>query len=147
MNFRSSPGQRSRVETTLELTPLIDVIFLLLIFFVMTTTPAMSAVERLDLDLPGADSGAAVETDETDRFAVQVHVDGTILVREGDGAEPREVEDLHAEMVRWHRESPNAAVWIQGDVEASHGAVIELLDTARTVGFERIHMAVRPQGQ
>ena len=144
MNFRGDRGRAGRVEATLELTPLIDVIFLLLIFFVMTTTPAMSAVERLDIDLPGAASGEAVEVDEEFAVVVRVHPDGQIFLREGEGGQERAISDLHDEMQRLYHSHPHATVWVQGDVEATHGSVIELLDVARQVGFGRVHMAVRP---
>ncbi len=143
MNFRAGSRGRGRVETTLEITPLIDVIFLLLIFFVMTTTPAMSAVERLDVDLPGADSGEAMAVDEEFRVVMRVYPDGRIEMRKQDG-EPRKIEDAQGEMERIYAENPQAVLWIQGDVDATHGAVIELMDAARKVGFERVHMAVRP---
>ncbi len=144
MNFRGDSGRKGRVEATLELTPLIDVIFLLLIFFVMTTTPAMSAVERLDIDLPGASSGDAVDADEELRVVVRIHPDGGIFIREGEAEEERPVDDLRAEMQGLYERHPQAVVWVQGDVDASHGSVIELLDITRQVGFARVHMAVRP---
>ena len=145
MNFRSGSG-RGRVEATLELTPLIDVIFLLLIFFVMTTTPAMSAAERLDLDLPEAASGEAGATDDT-RVVLRVFSDGEIRIQEGREGEERVVSDLGEELEGLRRSAPETAIWIRGDVEASHGAVIEVLDVARAVGFSKVHMAVRPGGR
>lgn len=144
MNFRSDSGRRGRVEATLELTPLIDVIFLLLIFFVMTTTPAMTAVEQLDIDLPDAESGAAADASDALRVVLRVEPDGDIYIREGDDAEERPVTDPAEAMGQIFEQNPGAAIWIQGDVDASHGAVIELLDVTRTVGFERVQMAVRP---
>ncbi len=147
MNFRGGQKGRGRVEATLELTPLIDVIFLLLIFFVMTTTPAMSAVERLDVDLPGAESGDATEAPEDQvRVVMRVYRDGTIEVREGQEQEGEAIDDSGDYLEGLREREPSAAIWIQGDVEASHGAVIEILDGARQVGFERVQMAVRPPG-
>ncbi len=145
MNFRGQGTGRGRTEVTLELTPLIDVIFLLLIFFVMTTSPGMSAAERLDLDLPDAASGEAAETTD-ERVVVRIFSDGEIRIQQGEDGEEQVVDDLDAEMARLYEEQPEAAVWIRGDVDASHGAVIQLLDVARNVGFQRVHMAVRPGG-
>ena len=145
MNFRGDSGRRGRVEATLELTPLIDVIFLLLIFFVMTTTPAMTAVERLDVDLPDAAAGEAAEEVDEMRVVVRVEPDGSIHVREGEDGDERAVDDLDAEMRKLIERRPGAVIWVQGDVEASHGSVVELLDVTRNVGFDRVHMAVRPR--
>ncbi len=146
MNFRGDGRGRGRVEATLELTPLIDIIFLLLIFFVMTTTPAMNVVERLDVDLPGAASGDALDLDEQLRVVVKVHSDGRIMLRHGEEGDEELVRDLSAAMTEVYQEHPGATIWIQGDVEASHGSVIELLDITRQVGFGRVHMAVSPDG-
>lgn len=142
MNFRSGRKSR-RVEATLELTPLIDVIFLLLIFFVMTTAPAMTNAERLDVDLPEAESGETAPSNE-ERVTVRIFADGEIRLLFEDEEEERVVEDLREELVTLYAENPGLPIWVRGDVEASHGAVIELLDTARDVGFRRVHMAVRP---
>lgn len=145
MNFRGHQGRRGRVEATLELTPLIDVIFLLLIFFVMTTTPAMNVVERLDLELPDAGSGAAVDDVDEMQIALRVYRDGTVMIREGEDGEPRRVDDLEAELEQLRATHRGASIWIQGDVEATHGTVIDILDGARQVGFDRVRMAVQPR--
>lgn len=142
MNFRGQRKNR-RVEATLELTPLIDVIFLLLIFFVMTTTPAMTTAERLDVDLPEAASGEAAEQEEQ-RVTLRVLATGEVYFRYSGEEEERLVQDLRTELGALYEENPQIPIWIRGDVEASHGAVISLLDTARDVGFRRVHMAVRP---
>ncbi len=144
MNFRGANKGRRRVEATLEMTPLIDVIFLLLIFFVMTTTPAMSAVERLDVDLPDAGSGQAVEEVDEMRIVLRVYPDAAVAMRIGDHGQERRIDEVGAELKGAAQNHPNATVWVQGDVDASHGAVIEILDAASEAGFDRVHMAVRP---
>lgn len=146
MNFRGSHKGRRRVETTLELTPLIDVIFLLLIFFVMTTTPAMSAVEKLDLTLPDAGSGQALDDVDQERLMLRVYPQGRVTLRVGDDGGEQEVDDIGADLAQAATDRPGATVWVQGDVDASHGAVVEILDAADQAGFERVHLAVRPAG-
>lgn len=143
MNFRSAGKGKRRVETTLELTPLIDVIFLLLIFFVMTTSPAMSKAESVDVDLPEAVSGASAEESDL-RVVVRIFADGETRIQENPEAEERVVTDVRREIASLYERQPEAVIWIRGDVEATHGAVMELLDVARDAGFGRVHMAVRP---
>lgn len=144
MNFRGHQRGPGRVEATLELTPLIDVIFLLLIFFVMTTSPAMSAADKLDLDLPEASSGDGGSSEEL-RVVVHLFASGEVRLQEGEGSAERVVVDLESALAEVFERRPDAAIWIRGDVEASHGSVIELLDSARNVGFQRVHMAVKPR--
>lgn len=146
MNFKKNNGRRGRVEATLELTPLIDVIFLLLIFFVMTTTPAIAAVEQLDIDLPDAASAEPADPEEQVRVTLHVRPDGEVFLHRDGEDEQHPVDDVAHTMGELYDEHPNAAIWIRGDVEASHGAVVELLDVTRQVGFERVRMAVRPEG-
>jgi biopolymer transport protein ExbD len=143
MNFRSPGAGRRRVETTLELTPLIDVIFLLLIFFVMTTSPGMRAAERLDVALPEAEStdgGGQVD----DRAVLRVYADGTVVLQRSPDHPEESIDDLRATLDDLYERAPQTPIWIRGDVDATHGAVIEILDAARQVGFDRVHMAVRP---
>ncbi|TXD37070.1 biopolymer transporter ExbD [Lujinxingia vulgaris] len=143
MNFRAARKGRRRVEATLELTPLIDVIFLLLIFFVMTTAPQSSPLERIGVDLPEAASGAALDEAEAERVVLRVAADGAVFEEREDG-ERVSVEAPLAFLQEVHGERPAATVWLFGDEEAAHGAVIRLLDAAREVGFKKVHMAVRP---
>ncbi|RAL20974.1 hypothetical protein DL240_14990 [Lujinxingia litoralis] len=145
MNFRASRNGRRRVETTLELTPLIDVIFLLLIFFVMTTAPQSSPLERIGVDLPQAASGQSVENDEPERVVLRVSPGGAVFEQREDGSE-QAVEAPQEYLSALHAERPEATVWLFGDEEAAHGVVIRLLDAAREVGFKKVHMAVRPPG-
>ena len=143
MNFRAPGTRRRRVEATLELTPLIDVIFLLLIFFVMTTSPGMRAAERLDLDLPEARSGEGAGPSDDHRVTLRVYATGELFIQMRADLPEQEVTDLHAMLADLHAADPATPIWIRGDVEASHGAVIQVLDTARDVGFSAVHMAVR----
>jgi len=145
MNFRGSRTGRRRVEATLELTPLIDVIFLLLIFFVMTTAPQSSPLERIGVDLPEAASGAELDEAEVDRVVLRVSPEGAVFEQRDDGTQ-RAVEAPLEFLQAVHRERPTATVWLFGDAEVAHGAVIRLLDAAREVGFKKVHMAVRPPG-
>lgn len=142
MNFRANGTRRRRVEATLELTPLIDVIFLLLIFFVMTTSPGMRAAERLDLDLPEASSGDASGPTE-DRVTLRVYASGEVFIQVRSDLPEQPVTDLRETLADLYASDPGTAIWIRGDVDATHGAVIQLLDTARDVGFSSVNMAVR----
>ena len=85
MNFRS---RQSEVETDINLTPLIDVVFLLLIFFMVTTTFSKEA--QIKLQLPEATSAEKANPEE--RFlTIQITEFGEYAVKGPDDEEPREL--------------------------------------------------------
>jgi len=77
------PTNLSRGSPGFNMTPMIDVVFLLIIFFLVSSHLARQEVQ-LELDLPAADSGQRPEEDETRRVIVNVlpqeHPDGRIMV-------------------------------------------------------------------
>ncbi len=109
-----------------NLTPLIDVVFLLLIFFVLTTTFRQEVV--LELDLPVATSATVADVPEPLR--VVVTADGEITAA-GDSAWRQRLA-LEAQ-----REVP-APLWLQADRAAPHGAVVSVMDYAREVGVLKL---------
>jgi len=115
-------SQSSRRKVSINVTSLIDVVFLLLIFFVVTST----FLERpgLDLSLPEASSAEVASQKEV---TVQLEEGGGIVV---DG-EP--VDDLSG-----------LAALIEADERVSHGNVVEVMDAAREAGASGIVIATRP---
>ena len=138
MNFMK--GRRaSRPEV--QMSPLIDVIFLLLIFYAVTTQFVND--QRLKLNLPEAktaeDVGAGSETRPP---VVKVAVDGTIWIGETEISE----QDLEAEIRRLVENGEDQSVILQGDEGADYGVVVHVLDVARSVGATSIQMSAdRPQ--
>ncbi|MFU8804123.1 MAG: ExbD/TolR family protein [Bradymonadaceae bacterium] len=137
MNFRNTANSR-RAETTLELTPLIDVVFLLLIFFLITTTFVQTTEAEIPINLPEAASGVASE--QVERMVLVVTATGGVAI-EGEG----EVSsaNLRARLEELHEQNPMASILLKGDVEATHGKVIELLDVVKQTGFSRVNLVIQ----
>lgn len=121
---------------TFDLTPFVDVVFQLLIFFMVTTTFVVSSA--IDIDLPKA-KGEAAETSKNVRISINneglIHVNGTFY------------NDLNvADVLAGIKEkTPSAVVVIEADKAATHGKVVFVMDTARKTGFEKFAIAVEEE--
>ena len=126
MNFR--PG-RSGKEVVLNMTPLIDVLFLLLIFFMLTGT--FKRVGELELQLPDSSTAAPSQGTETRQVELIVTEEGRLFV-DGTGIG---TPQLKSELIRILGEDPNARVMIKAEAGVNHGEVVRLLDIVRDSGF------------
>ncbi len=126
MHFSSPAAQ----PASLGLAPLIDVVLLLLIFYIVTTS---FTEPRLPLDLASADSGVVSDVSE---LVIEIDDRGGVAI-DGQEANAREVED------RLDRAgSRDDEVEIRADREAKHGQVMEVLDQARESGVTRVGLTV-----
>ncbi|TVR02195.1 MAG: biopolymer transporter ExbD [Deltaproteobacteria bacterium] len=137
MNFRQ-PGRR-REESAPDLTPLIDVVFLLLIFFLVTATFAQRDRSVVPVDLPDSATGEAPS--EREQITLILRADGSVLLqRTGQQLEERLAPDaLRQRLTTLHQEDPAAVLFLRGDRDVRYGEVMGLLDLAREVGFRRVY--------
>ena len=131
MNFT---GPRVRRSLLLDLTPLIDVVFLLLIFFMVTTT-FISQPAGMQVDLPRSESRDTIPEGED----VTLHIDA-----EGGVAVDDERVDLSAlrrKLSQAARDDPSTLVVLRADQEVKHGRVVQVMDLARDLGLRRFAIA------
>ena len=135
MNF----PRRTLEDPAINLTPLIDVVFLLLIFFMVTTT--FTRDTRLTVNLPEADANSSetlpdqieVTVSEAGRFSV----DGEVL----SNSQPGTLGDAILQAAQRDRSRP---VLLVADAEATHQSVITAMDAIGRAGFSRLSIATRP---
>ncbi len=137
MNFSPSSRLGRRGQLVLELTPLVDVIFQLLIFFLLTATFVKNP--NFEINLPKASS----------KLTTNVKKDLTVVVT-SDGRykyESEEVDDEELETIfeKEFENNPSAIILIRADTDSRHGKVVEVMDLAKKVGFTRLGIAVRVQ--
>ncbi|BCX81110.1 biopolymer transport protein ExbD [Methylomarinovum caldicuralii] len=132
MNFRTT--RRERLE--LSLTPMIDVVFLLLIFFMVTTTFERQA--QLKLELPQAKS--AVQSPRQKPLEVVIDAAGHYYIGEHELVNTR-LETLKRAMQRALQQGVRPVVVIVADKRTPHQAVIRVLDAARQLGLSHISFA------
>lgn len=129
-----------RRRPDVQMSPLIDVVFLLLIFYAVTTQFVTD--ERLKLKLPEAKTAESEGVGQEEMPPeVKVAADGTIWI--DDVVVPE--DELEARMVALVERAPDKAVILKGDRDADYGVVVKVLDFARAAGADMIQMsAERP---
>jgi len=119
----------------IQLAPLIDIVFLILIFFMVTSV--YGALEsEVDITLPTADSAVQTERNRGEIF-INLRSDGAIVVNNQEQTIPELQELLHqvAELF------PGGAVIIRGDQSAMLGRAIEVLDCCRQADIQNVSFA------
>ena len=134
MNFRS----RSHSETDINITPLIDVVFLLLIFFMVSTT--FEHESELRIVLPEASEQQAEVREDIILVSIdaneQIYIDDEPLAG-------TDIAAITAALSEQTREQAAAPVVIRADAAVSHQAVIRVMDAARRIGLVNITFATR----
>jgi biopolymer transport protein ExbD len=125
-------------EVPINLTPMLDMVFNLLLFFLAATTFAREEVE-LDLRLPQAKSGQQGQGDKQ-QFVVNVLADGRLSV---DGREVT-MEALKQRLQAAWQRNPEQAVLVRGDHAAQYGLGIQVLDACRLAKIKRVDFAALP---
>jgi biopolymer transport protein ExbD len=120
--------------------PLIDILAILLIFFIVTTT-FKKPVPQLQINLP--ESTAAIDTPapKIEPLLLQVRNEDEIIL---DG-EPVTVESLPARLRTAVLDNPERSLALQADRDASFGLVIRILDALQEAGIKNIPAFTQPQ--
>jgi biopolymer transport protein ExbD len=127
---------RTRRKPEVQMSPLIDVIFLLLIFYAVTTQ--FVSDERLKLKLPEAETAESMGIRQEEKPPeVKVASDGSIWI---DDQIVPEME-LEARIRQLVERAPDDGIILKGDKGADYGVVVHVLDVARKVGAKGIQMS------
>ncbi len=122
-------------EEEINITPMLDIVFILLIFFIVTT----SFVKEPGID-PRRPEAETAETRERGNILVAISSTDTIWMNN------RQVEltDVRQLMEAAVAENPESNVVIVADARASTGAVIDLMDRVRLAGISSVALAAEP---
>jgi biopolymer transport protein ExbD len=123
-------------EMRVELTSMTDIIFLLLIFFMISTT-FEGPRKSLDIQLP--ESKAAEIIRETKQYVIEIGADETLRL---DG-QPIVLQDLVQRLSHTGTPALQRAVIIRADKRLSYGKVVTVLDLVRQANIRDIAVAVR----
>ncbi|MEK8032820.1 biopolymer transporter ExbD [Ideonella sp. DXS29W] len=134
MNFR---GDRND-EPEINLIPFIDVLLVILIFLMLSTT--YSKFTELQLTLPVSDADQA--RDRPSEIIVAVSADGRYSI-DKQAVEGRSVELLAAAMRAAAQQRQDPFLIISADATAAHQSVINVLDAARRAGLPRVTFAAQ----
>jgi biopolymer transport protein ExbD len=131
------------VFSEINITPLTDIFLVLLIIFMVGSSIVVEQAQGggtgVRVDLP---KGAAKEIQAAPRdFPVAILKDGTVVT---DG-KAIDLNDLRAKFEKLAKENPDAQVIIQADTGVQHGRVVEVMETAKSVGISRLAIATEAQ--
>ncbi len=121
-------------DAAISLTPMIDVMTVLLAVF-MVTTPMMT--NGIDLDLPNAGTTVLTGTDH----AMQISVDSVGRYYLGTMELP--ADEVVTRAVAMRGENPNLTIVINGDRRADYGAVMNVMGKLKTAGFQKIGLRTK----
>lgn len=127
-------GRRREDRLEPNLTPMIDVIFLLLLFFILSTT--FDNEVQLKVELPKA---SAQQLEEPDAVEAVIAADGRIFLNSQE-VRNQNVATLKQALIKAVPD-PDTPIVINGDAQAPHQSVIRLMDAARQVGRTRLRFA------
>jgi biopolymer transport protein ExbD len=124
-------------KARIEIIPMIDVIFFLLVFF-MISTLSMTINRGLPVNLPKA---ASSQKDLRESFNITVTQDGTLFLNK----EQTSLVELGQQVKAGLEKDPELVVIVSGDDQASHGAIVSVMDEVRLAGVSRLAIAVRSE--
>ena len=136
MQFR--PSRSEADEPRIDITPLIDVVFQLLIFFMLTTT--FVTHPTIKVDLPKASEKAQPQKNP-DEIVVALTRDGRI-VYDGHAVDTSSLESVFRKAAG---QKPDTTVMLQADREVTHGRVVQVMDLARRAGLRKLAIATQAE--
>ncbi|MEM6910649.1 MAG: biopolymer transporter ExbD [Verrucomicrobiota bacterium] len=136
--------QRPHEAVEMQMGPMIDMVFLLLVFFMVTSKPVKPEAD-LTLALPGALSAEAA-VDLPENQTIQIQADGSLVVNEL----AMSLSELTSFLVRFKKSADNnlmeALVTVQPEDEAAHQRIVDVLDACATAGIEGVTFTDAPKG-
>ena len=131
--------RRQKRKARIEIIPMIDTMFFLLVFF-MVATLSMTMQRGIPVNLPHA---ATAQEELRQVVTLTVTKEGKLLFDKEPIASP---DEAASRLSRWKATGTDVAVVINADRSVEHGQVVELMDAVRQSGVTRIAVAVKAKG-
>jgi len=119
-------------EKVADLTPMLDVVFIMLIFFIVTAT----FIKETGIEVNRPDTKTA-EFKKTVSLLVAVSPDSAIWIDK----KKVDIRNVRPLMERLHAESPKGGLVIQADMDSKVEKVLAIMDAARTIGISQVAIA------
>ena len=128
-------GQTEEESDEINLTPMLDVVFIMLIFFIVTA----SFVKETGIDVNRPDAPVTESKPEDSNILIQISANDDILI-DRRVIDPRAVR---ANIERLHAENPQGSVVIQADKSSTNKMLVQVMDASRSAGVYNISIADR----
>ena len=119
-------------DTELDMTPMLDIVFIMLIFFIVTT----SFVKESGVTVSTPQAQTASQQENTNIF-IAITTEGEVWI----DRRPVDPRSVRAIVARLHADNPEGSVIIQSDETAATGMLVEVMDQVRLAGVEGIAIA------
>ena len=129
--------KRNLKKARIEIIPMIDTIFFLLVFF-MISTLSMARFTGVQVNLPKAASGSQPPSETAINSLTK---EGRLFFNKSEVSEESLRRSLRESLVK----NPELLVIINADDGVQHGKVVELMDQARQTGATKLSIAVKPK--
>lgn len=132
MKFRDRNGKKSGFAAAVDLTPIVDTVFNLLIFFALSLNFAATS-GGINVRLPKA---ATAEPVKAEQLTISLTKDGKVYLND----KVITIEELSKTLEG--NQDKESLVIVRADNDVSHGRVVEIMDTVKTQGFSRLAIGV-----
>tara|TARA_R110002124_G_scaffold3292_7_gene22476 strand:+ start:10655 stop:11065 length:411 start_codon:yes stop_codon:yes gene_type:complete len=126
---RHIPAQE---DTELDMTPMLDIVFIMLIFFIVTT----SFVKESGVTVNTPQAATAAKQENANIF-IAITASGEVWI----DRRPVDPRSVRAIVARLHADNPEGSVIIQSDAESATGVLVDVMDQVRLAGVEGIAIA------
>jgi len=135
--MRPSHTQKDTTDVGVNLTPLIDMVFILLIFFLVTASFTKEA--GIDVDRPSAQTAVR---QERGNLVIAISRNGEIWIDN----QQVDIRSVRAHVQRLHAQNPEGTVIITADKQSRSGLMVDVMDQVRLAGVSNIAIAARQSG-
>lgn len=135
--MRRTHTEHESADAGVNLTPLIDMVFILLIFFLVTASFTKEA--GIEVDRPAAET-ATIQ--ERGNLIIAVSREGEIWIDN----QPVDIRAVRAHVERLHAQNPEGTVIITADKDSRSGLMVEVMDQIRLAGVANIAIAAMREG-
>ncbi len=124
------------LKAEINVTPLVDVVLVLLIVF-MVVTPLLK--QEVPIELPLAEHSKGAE--DAAQVTISMAVDGRMLIN----GEEVPADDLVARLTAMYADRPDKSIFLEADRDLSHGRIVDLMDDCRAAGVTQIGVITKKE--
>jgi biopolymer transport protein TolR len=136
-SLRGARRQRTRPMSEINVTPMVDVMLVLLVIF-MVTAPLLTV--GVQVDLPKTKASLIPGADEP--LTISVNAEGTIFLQETE----LELAALAPRLAAITGNNPDVRIFVRGDKAISYGRVMEVMGTINAAGFRKVALVAQMPG-
>ena len=122
----------SEEDAGIDMTPMLDIVFIMLIFFIVTT----SFVKETGIDV-NRPSASTAERKERGNILIAIRANGEVWINK----RAVDIRAVRANVERLHAENPEGSVVLIADKESQTGQLVEVMDQVRSAGVENVSIA------